>query len=302
VEKNGDLLITEMHGQRIRKMKVGGGAGYGTLKVSTAKIFMAANNSSSGSGNQNNSTTPTKPATPSFSLVNFVGNKVNIAVNIGSSAATRPDKVYLVAPKLGITAANPLAGVISGSTATWSVDFDKVLSGTAIPLEVVGEKDGVKSEPLAGSYEAPALAIEAKSVPAAPTNFKSRIVGSSALITATAKVKAGAIATGAYIYSKALGIPKSAAIEGDVAGTKVILEIPLQAKMAGKRYPVTIYLSNSKGESKPLEATLVIPAAPKTPTIPTAIPNPQPPQTILCVRGNQNRTFIGSKCPPGWTN
>jgi hypothetical protein len=113
-------------------------------------------------------------------------------------------------------------------------------------------------------------------------------------------VKAGAIATGAYIYSKALGIPKSAAIEGDVAGTKVILEIPLQAKMAGKRYPVTIYLSNSKGESKPLEATLVIPAAPKTPTIPTVKPKPGGTQIVQCVRPDQTRPFEG-KCPPGWS-
>jgi hypothetical protein len=40
---------------------------------------------------------------PTFSLINVVGNKLNIDVNLGAASSTRPDTVYLVAPKLGST-------------------------------------------------------------------------------------------------------------------------------------------------------------------------------------------------------
>ena len=243
----------------------------------------------------------TKPNTPTFSGVNFSGNKMNIAVNIGSSTASQPDKIYLVAPKLGITAANPLAGVIKGNAATWSIDFDKLLAGTMIPLEIVGEKNGVKSDPVSASYQAPALAVEAVKVPAAPKNYKQRIVGTSAVITVQATLKAGALATDAYMFGKSLGISRSEAIVGDVLGTKVIFEVPVKASMAGKRYPITMFLSNDAGNSKPLQATLAIPAPPKVPSVPQVIPRPTTPSTVICVRSSQTRTFAGSKCPPGWS-
>ena len=53
-----------------------------------------------------------------------------------------------MAPKLGILDSNKLFGDVSGSKASWSIDFDKLLSGAAIPLKVVGVKNGVESEPL----------------------------------------------------------------------------------------------------------------------------------------------------------
>ena len=245
-------------------------------------------------------TSSTKPTTPSFAGVNFVGNKINVTVNIGSAAAARPEKVYLVAPKLGISGNNPLAGRISGSSATWSIDFDKVLSGTMIPLEIVGEKNGIKSDPLVGSYQVPEIANPITKAPAAPTNFKQRIIGNTILITAQAKLSANALASEAHLFGKSLGISKQRAISGEVIGSKVVIEVPIKGSMAGKKLPVTIYLSNVKGDSKPLNATLTIPAKPK-PSLPTVAPKPSTTtETVLCFRGNQSRAFAGTKCPPGW--
>jgi hypothetical protein len=266
------------------------------------KIWEGVSNTGTTNSSASSSSKP-KPDMPSFSGINLVGNKINVNVNLGSASANRPDKVYLVAPKLGINASNPLVGKIVGSTASWSIDFDSLLGGTMIPLEIVAERDGVSSDPLAISYQAPLAtdATKAKSVPIAPKNFKSRIIGNSAVISVEATVKAGSLATGAHLFSNSLGITKSKALKGDVVGTKALIEVPIKASMAGKRYPVTIFLTNDKGESKPLSATLSIPAAPKTPSLPTAIPVPKvPPRTVICSRSNQTRAFEGENCPPGW--
>ena len=241
-----------------------------------------------------------KPNTPSFSAVNFSGNKFNIVVNLGSSTSTRPDKVYLVAPKLGFTASNPLAGSIGGNTARWSIEFDKLLAGMMIPLEIVGEKDGEKSDALTGSYQVPELSVAATKAPSAPTNIKQRVVGSSIVVTSEAKLTKGALVTEAFLFSKTLGISKSQALAGDVVGNKVVFEIPLKASMAGKKYAITIYYSNSKGESEPANATITAPALPKVPKINDAIPTPVDSTTVLCLRASQTRAFSGSKCPPGW--
>ena len=243
-----------------------------------------------------------KPPTPKFSGVNFVGNKLNINVDIGSSDTNKPNKIYLVAPKLGITAGNPLFGSIVGSTASWSVDFDKILSGTMIPLEVVSERDGAYSDPLIGSYQVPVLSspIEVKSAPLAPKNFKSRVIGNIAIVTVEATQKAGAIASGASLFANSLGLTKSKAIKGDVVGDKGVIEVPVKKSMMGKRFPVTIFFTNEKGESKPLNATLSIPAAPKIPSLPTSITSPKSPKTVICMRSNQTRAFEGTLCPPGW--
>ena len=262
----------------------------------------ASDNNSGGSGSGSNSSgttvTPAKPIAPKFSSVSFTGNTVNIAVNIGTSTQS-PDKVYLVAPKLGITANNPLAGKVSGSSATWSIEFDKLLGGTAIPLEVVSERDGVRSESTTNNYLFPSFTPELTSAPPAPKNFKTRIVGNSVVITAEAEINSSSLATKAHLFSQSLGIPKSRAMEGDVVGTKILFELPLKAAMAGKRYPIMIYLSNSKGDSQPLEGTLTIPAAPR-PQKQTTAPKPTAPKTVICTRSSQTRTFTGTKCPPGW--
>ncbi len=250
--------------------------------------------------------TPTpKPATPSFSLINITGNKININVNLGSVSSSRPDQVYLVAPKLGILDSNKLFGDISGSKASWSIDFDKLLSGTAIPLKVVGVKNGVESDAVEQNFNVPDAAklTSNKSAPAAPKNIKSRIVGISGVITAEATVKVGALATSAYIFGTSLGVPASQAILGELIGTKILFEVPLKSSMAGKTYPFTIYLQNEAGKSQPMQGKLVVPAAPKVPSGSIKLPTQtKAPKTVFCVKGSQTRTFAASSCPPGWKN
>ena len=248
-------------------------------------------------------TTVTKP---SFSLINIVGNKLNVSVNLGSAGTSKPDSVYLVAPKLGVLDSNKLFGKVSGSKASWSIDFDKLLSGTTIPLKVVGVKNGIESDPLEQDFNAPASIdklITNKAAPLAPKNLKSRIVGTSAVISAEATIKAGALATQAYVFGPSIGLSKANAITGDIVGNKVLLEIPLKAAMAGKKLPVTIYLSNEIGDSQPVQTTIVVPSAPKIPSGSIKLPTQtKAPKTVFCVKGSQTRTFAASSCPPGWKN
>ena len=241
---------------------------------------------------------------PSFSLINIVGNKLNISVNLGSAGTSKPDSVYLVAPKLGILDSNKLFGKVSGSKASWSIDFDKLLSGSAIPLKVVGVKNGVESDPLEQDFNAPAAVeklLTNKLAPLAPKNVKARIVGTSALISAEATVKTGALATQAYVFGPSIGLSKANAITGDIVGNKVLLEVPLKTSMAGKKLPVTIYLSNEVGDSQPVQTTIVVPSAPKVPSGAIKLPTQtKAPKTIFCVKGSQTRTFAAKSCPPGW--
>jgi hypothetical protein len=241
----------------------------------------------------------TRVSAPKFSAVTFSGNKMNINVNIGSSSNSRPDKVYLVAPKLGITANNPSEAKILGNTASWTITLNSLLSGESIPLEVVSEKDGVTSETLTGAYQAPSL-TKIISVPLPPKSASSRVVGSSVLVVVKIQEKPGAEARTASLYSSSLGIKKSKPISGSVYGNEAVIEIPLKQSMAGKRIPVSIYLSNSKGESKPLTTNLNIPSASKSSNLPAVIPAPKPPKTSICARANQTRAFEGESCPPGW--
>jgi hypothetical protein len=239
--------------------------------------------------------TSSKPTTPSFSGINFVGNKINLSVNIGSNAANLPDKVYLVAPKLGVLATKPLAGSISGNIATWTLGFNKSLAGALIPFEIISEKNGVKSDPATASYQAPTVADAITSVPPTPSKFKSLIIGSSAVITAEVKIQASALATNAYLVSKELGFSSARPLKGELAGSKIIVEIPIKASMLGKKFPVSIYVTNSKGKSKSLEGVVSIPKAPTTPKAPSTASD-----EVTCVKSSQTRTFKGTECPPGW--
>jgi hypothetical protein len=178
-----------------------------------------------------------KPTTPSFSGINFVGNKINLTVNIGANVANRPDKIYLVAPKIGVQAAKPLAGKISGNVATWSLGFSKSLAGLLIPFEIVSEKNGVKSDPVSTSYQAPKLEDGTESVPPTPSKFKSLAVGKSVVITAEVAIKPGALATNAYLVSNELGFTTTRPLKGEVAGSKIVVEIDVKPSMAGKSYP-----------------------------------------------------------------
>ena len=170
---------------------------------------------------------------------------------------------------------------------------------------MVGVKNGVESDPVEQNFNAPDVTklVSNASVPLAPKNVKSRIVGTSAVITAESTVKANALATSAYVFGDALGIPSSQAILGDVIGTKVLFEVPLKSSMAGKTFSYTVYFQNEVGKSQPVQNKLVVPAAPKIPSGTFKIPSQNTaPRTIFCVKGSQTRTFAASKCPPGWKN
>jgi hypothetical protein len=205
---------------------------------------------------------------------------------------------------LEVLDSNKLFGKVSGSKASWSIDFDKLLSGKTIPLKVVGVKNGVESDPLEQNFDAPAVVEKittARFAPVAPKNIKTRIVGTSAIISAEATVKTGALATGAYVFGPSIGLSKSNAISGDIVGNKVLLEVPLKSSMAGKKLPVTIYLSNEIGESKPVQSIITVPSPTKISTGTVKIPSQtSTTKTIFCVKGSQTRTFAASKCPPGW--
>jgi len=269
--------------------------GYGTFDVPGC---------SNNPGKNINTSVSSKPSTPTFSGVNFSGNTINIDVNLGSNSSSRPDRVYLIAPKLGILASSPAIGKISGSSASWTLDINKLLSGTAIPLEIVGERDGIASDPLFGTYQVPSITQETsdKSVPAAPKNFKSRILGDTALITVDASLKSKSVPTGVRLVSKSLGISKVKALKGEVVGDKGFIEVPIKRSMFGKKFSVLIYFVNSKGKSKALNSSLAIPSPVKVPSVPRVIPvvPKTPPKTVICVRANQTRAFEGDNCPPGW--
>jgi hypothetical protein len=256
------------------------------------------NYASSGSNSSTTSNQGTKPVIrkPAFSSVMILGNKINIEVNIGAAGITRPDSVYLVAPKLGIVEGKKLFGKVSGSLVSWSLDFDSLLSGTTIPLKVIGLKDGVESEASEQEFKAPnaTSVLKNKVIPIAPKDLKFRIVGSSAVITGEITPKVGAIPTQAFLFGSSIGLTKSKALAGDIVGNKVLFEIPVKSSMAGKKFPVTVFLSNEIGDSQPVQTVISIPIAPKS-TTPDAKP-----KGISCSKGSQARTFAGKTCPPGW--
>ena len=114
-------------------------------------------------------------------------------------------------------------------------------------------------------------------------------------------IKVGALATSAYIFGTALGVPASQAILGEVIGNKVLFEVPLKSSMAGKTFPFTIFLANETGKSQPVQGKLTVPSAPKIPSGSIKLPTQtKAPKTIFCVKGSQTRTFAANACPPGW--
>ncbi len=241
----------------------------------------------------------TDSAKMSFSLVNFSDNKINISVKLGDSSL--PDKVYLIAPKIGAAESSKLQGQIIGNIASWSLDLNSALAGSSIPLRVISIKNGVESESLEGAFDAPAAVaklITSKSVPLPAKNIKSRIIGTSAFITAESTIKVGAIATAAYIFGSSIGVSKSKAITGDIVGSKILLEVPIKQSMAGKKIVVNLFLANDAGESQPSQVIIDIPSIPGASfALPT---KPKVPNTIFCTKGSITRTFAATSCPPGW--
>jgi len=238
---------------------------------------------------------------PSFSLVSFAGSKVNINVNLGST--NRPDKIYLVSPALGITEAKRVLGKISGSVATWSVGIGSLLSGESIPLKLVSMKNGIETNVIEEFFSVPSAVKSAisGSVPVAPKNITTRIIGTSGIVTAVATLKAGALAQDAYLFGSSLGITSAKPIKGEILATKVIFEIPVDTSMAGKTFPFTIYYENDAGKSAPAAGKISVPAIPKitidAPKFPTS---PGATNTVFCLKGSISRTFAAKSCPPGW--
>jgi hypothetical protein len=241
-----------------------------------------------------------RPAKPTFSLVNFADNKINISVNLGSLESL-PDKIYLIAPKLGAIEASKLQGKIAGTFATWSLSVSEVLAGTSIPLKVVSVKNGIESEALEGIFDAPSAiskTIMSKSVPLPAKNIKSRIIGTSAFISAESTIKVGAIATAAYVFGSSIGVSKAKAIAGDIVGSKILLEVPIKQSMAGKKIVINLFLANDAGESQPSQVVIDVPSIPGASfAMPT---KPKVPNTVFCTKGTISRTFAATSCPPGW--
>jgi len=248
------------------------------------------------------STNTAKPVRPTFSLVNFTGNKVNINVDLGSGA-NKPDQIYLIAPKIGATEAKKVFGKISGNIATWSFSLSNLISGDLIPMKIVSLKKGIESDSLEENFTFPGLSsvISNKAVPVAPKNITSRVVGTSGIVTTSATAKVGAVAKSAYLFGSSLGISPGKALKGEVIGTKVVFEIPIKSSMAGKTYSFTIYFENDAGKSAPVQGKISIPGLPKISTEGLAIPEGTVVgKTILCSKGSQARSFVARACPPGW--
>lgn len=246
--------------------------------------------------------TPKKadPVKLSFSLVNFADNNININVTFGGIDVL-PDKIYLIAPKLGASESSKLQGRIVGNIASWTLPVSDFLAGTSIPLKVISMKNGIESGTLEGAFDVPSAIsknIVSKTVPLPAKNIKSRIIGTSAFISADSTIKVGSIATSAYVFGSSIGISKDKAIAGDIVGSKILIEVPIKQSMTGKKLVVNLFLANDAGESEPSQVVIDVPSLPGASfAIPT---KPKVPNTVFCTKGSISRTFAATSCPPGW--
>jgi hypothetical protein len=252
-------------------------------------------------GTSSNNSGSVKTDSPSFSSVSFAGNTININVNIGSS--NRPDQIYLVSEDLGLPDAKRVLGKISGSVATWRVNFSSLLSGKSIPLKLISVKNGIESNVVEEIFSIPGAIKSAVSgsAPIAPKNVTTRVIGTSGIVTAVATLKAGALAQDAFLFGSSLGISSTNPIRGEILATKVIFEIPVKTSMAGKTFPFTVYFENDAGKSAPASGKLSIPAVPRIKIEAPKLPTPKDVSTtVFCLKGSISRTFAAKTCPPGW--
>jgi hypothetical protein len=253
-----------------------------------------------GGSNSNNSGS-VKTDTPSFSTVSFAGSTINITVNIGSGI--RPDQIYLESEELGLSGAKRVLGKISGSVATWRVNFSSLLTGKSIPLKLISVKNGIESNVVEEIFSIPGAIKNAisGSAPVAPKNVTTRIIGTSGIVTAIATIKSGSLAQDAYLFGSSLGISSTNPIKGEILATKVIFEIPIKTSMAGKTFPFTVYFENDAGKSAPTAGKISVPALPKIKIEAPKIPTPKgASSTVFCLKGSISRTFAAKTCPPGW--
>lgn len=252
-------------------------------------------------GSSTNNSGGIKTDSPSFSAVSFSGNTININVNIGSG--NRPDQIYLVSEDLGLSEAKRVLGKISGSVATWRVNFSSALSGKSIPLKLISVKNGIESNVIEEVFSIPGAIKNAisGSVPVAPKNITTRVIGTSGIVTAVATIKGGALAQDAFLFGSSLGITSANPIRGEILATKVIFEIPVKTSMAGKTFPFTVYFENDAGKSAPAAGKISVPGIPKITIDAPKIPSQKGSvNTVFCLKGSISRTFAAKTCPPGW--
>lgn len=243
-----------------------------------------------------NSGTPVRPV---FNTFNISGNTLNLNVNVGAGS-NKPDKVYLVAPQLGINIGDSASsGKISGSNATWAIPLTSAVLGKSIQLQFISNRDGVDSDPLVRSIAIPNSSTSKsknQSPPLAAISPKYVVSGAKIVVSAKIQNKVGANPMSGYLTAEQVGITAENSILGKISGNQITFTMPLLPSMMGKKTKTEIYMVNEMGESKPLSVTLSI-SAPKQPTI---VQPTQRVQTVICKKGIQTRTFAGKKCPPGW--
>jgi hypothetical protein len=164
-------------------------------------------------------------------------------------------------------------------------------------------KNGIETNVIEEFFSVPGAVKSAisGSVPVAPKNITTRIIGTSGIVTAVATLKAGSLAQDAYLFGGSLGVTSAKPMKGEILASKVIFEIPIDTSMAGKTFPFTVYFENDAGKSAPAAGKISVPAIPKitidAPKFPTS---PGATNTVFCLKGSISRTFAAKTCPPGW--
>ena len=246
-----------------------------------------------------NSKVASKPKAPTFKGFNVVGNTLNLNVNVGTGS-NKPDKVYLIAPQLGIdVASNNTVGLINNGVATWAIPISASLLGAPLELKFLSVKNGVNSDNLITNINLPGVNSSKpttgnKSVPLPA--IKPSYKNGALLINLTARVqpKSGANPVGGYFVSSVLGFTDTNPLIGRINKGVISFSIPLSPTLAGKTVSGQVYLTNEVGDSKPLKVSIKFPGASVVPAPSSKV------ATVICKKGNQARTFVGKKCPPGW--
>lgn len=234
-----------------------------------------------------------KPKAPLFAGLKIQGNTLNINVNLNSS---KPDYVYLIAPKLTGNATQKLLGTIDGDYATWSIKFDPNTIKGVIPLKFVSSKSGLTSDETGIEYLFPPTNVTQNGInkaPLAPFNIKTKFLSTQILITAKLATTGNAAAENAFFYSRALGISKTKPIFGDLLANSVVFSIPISSYKLIGNIDINLVAQNKIGLSKVAVSKYEVPM-PKSPV------NNQNTQTVVCTKGLTVRTFASKVCPPGW--
>lgn len=118
-----------------------------------------------------NSSSASKPVSPTLKNISISGNTINLSVNI-STGSNKPDKVYILVPQLNVGQGSPTAnGKINGNTATWSIPITDEAFGKTAQIQIISSKDGLESSPLQKS-----LAIPSKNVKTSSSKVSAPVV------------------------------------------------------------------------------------------------------------------------------